>query len=358
MNWNNGQSTLTFQTQNPSTSLTPGHVNQTAFTGAPYEVLGGTVNFNLSRDEFSFFSTRAYGITAGSAQNFPDFELEPHNWLRLTVTPDLENRLVNVAFNVMMLNGQEVPFCPRARVRARRRPVPAERVPPHGQHDRAGGRAPGLLDPLQLLVLLRRPCGRGHRAGDPLGRGRGLQRGVLRAVAHQHLLRDVDFVDYTAQISIAHEPHAARHDLRADGQHHGPPAASSRRDLRGLESTVRTSPSLTRVPLRGTVYGSVYRASDVTIVGPNMGAMPVASFTFPNVDLTNPASTTTYTIPTALPVGSYQILGFIDDLGTADPSNPSPATNEPVTLPIGAYTMACARQPATVEFALLLPAGQ
>ena len=86
--------------------------------------------------------------------------------------------------------------------------------------------------------------------------------------------------------------------------------------------------------------------------------MSLADFHFSNVDITDPNNLMSYTVPTSLPVGSYQILGFMDINDDADAGNASPDVGEPVTLPIGAYSMQCAVQPVTVEFALLLPPGQ
>ncbi len=99
----------TFSTENPRTSLEAGLVNTPAFAGDPWEKIAGTVYFALSRDEFGFFSHRAYGTTTGAAQNFHDFQLVPHNWLRLTVTPDVADEMVNVAFEVVTLSGERIP---------------------------------------------------------------------------------------------------------------------------------------------------------------------------------------------------------------------------------------------------------
>ena len=52
------------------------------------------------------------------------------------------------------------------------------------------------------------------------------------------------------------------------------------------------------------------------------------------------------------------LLGFLDADGNADPDDPSPDVNDPVMIPIGGYTLACAEHPVVVEFAILLPEGQ
>ena len=45
--------------------------------------------FHLTKDDFDYFVDHAYGKDATAAQNFNDFALVPHTWLRLTVTPHL-----------------------------------------------------------------------------------------------------------------------------------------------------------------------------------------------------------------------------------------------------------------------------
>ena len=64
-----------------------------------------------------------------------------------------------------------------------------------------------------------------------------------------------------------------------------------------------------------------------------------------------------YPLGTDLPAGSYQILGFMDIDGNADPNDPQPDEGDPVMIPIGGYELACAVQPVTAEFAIVLPPG-
>jgi hypothetical protein len=110
--------------------------------------------------------------------------------------------------------------------------------------------------------------------------------------------------------------------------------------------------------LTGPIWGSVYRASDVTITGPIGDAQPVASFHFEGVDVTGGPSAMEYTIDTPLPGGQqYQILGFMDTDGNASPTDAGPDQGDPVMIPIGGFPMQCAQQHITAEFALLLPAG-
>ena len=117
--------------------------------------------------------------------------------------------------------------------------------------------------------------------------------------------------------------------------------------------TVRSSGNL-EGSLLGAVYGSIYRTADVTIVGPNAGAEPVASFQFNAVDV----RTTTdgpYVIDTLLPAGDYQVLGFLDSDANADPAAADPDANDPVMIPGRPVHVECAEQTATIRFSLLLP---
>jgi hypothetical protein len=122
-------------------------------------------------------------------------------------------------------------------------------------------------------------------------------------------------------------------------------------------STVRTSPNAPS-PIAGPIWGSVYRAADVTIGGPRPGTTAVANFHFTGVDVSAGPSAMEYTIDTQLPGGQqYQILGFMDSDGNADPMDPGPDVGDPVMIPIGGFPMQCAQQHITAEFGLLLPSG-
>ena len=101
--------------------------------------------------------------------------------------------------------------------------------------------------------------------------------------------------------------------------------------------------------------GGVHRAEDVVGTGPKEGARAVASFAYEDVDLTDPENLAVFPIDTQLLAGQYQILGFIDIDGNADPNNPDPDRGDPVTIPIGDYELSCAEQPVRVEFAILRP---
>ena len=124
---------------------------------------------------------------------------------------------------------------------------------------------------------------------------------------------------------------------------------------RGLVQTALDGVRALDGELTGNIWGSVFRAADVSGTGPRDGAQAVASFAFEDVDLTDPEALQTFRIDTQLTAETYQILGFIDIDGNADPMSPAPDPGDPVTIPIGAYRLDCAVQPVKVEFAILRP---
>ena len=342
-----------FITAAPRTSLTPGAVNTAAFGGESYEQLSGTVFFTLSVDEFSFFSNRAYGITSGALQNFSDFRLQPHNWLRLTVTPRLADELVDVGFEVIAMDGSRVPFA-----RAPASVVAGEQFQQNvirmvDDMLAAEAAAPGSSRPFEVSFYYDDPEGGG--VVSVIAEGRGGVFGIAYAVASPaRALEDVDFVPYQGEVRIPDSIPTPQTCVEMGSTE----ALSGRFHIRfDASSTVRGSALLTN-PLVGNVWGSVYRAADVTINGPNEGASPVASFAFENVDITGGLSATTYDIDTLIPGGNYQILGFMDIDMNADLANADPDQGDPVAIPIGGFPMRCADEPITVEFALLLPPGR
>ncbi len=57
----------------------------------------------------------------------------------------------------------------------------------------------------------------------------------------------------------------------------------------------------------------------------------------------------------ALPAGDYQLLGFMDSDGNADPNSPSPDAYDPVLIPGTIHTIACDTQSTSLSFPLLRP---
>jgi hypothetical protein len=344
---------LRFRTSAPQTSLSPGMVNTPAFTGDPYETLSGTVFFELDRDEFSFFTNRAYGVSAGALQNFQDFHLLPHDWLRLTVTPHLENEDVNVAFEVITVDGRRVPFA-----QAPASIVAGEQFQENvfslvDTMNTAEAAMPGSSTAWEAPFYYDDPSGGGVVSVIAQG-NHGVFSIAYAVAAPARALVDTDFVPYQGMVDIP--DHIPTPQTCAE--------LGSVDALSGVfmmhfdaSSTLRSSPSAPH-PLAGPIWGSVYRAADVTITGPRDGTSPVASFHFEGVDISSGPSTMELTIDTELPGGQqYQILGFMDTDGNADPMDPGPDVGDPVMIPIGGFPMQCAQQHITAEFALLLPAG-
>ncbi|MBX3274893.1 MAG: hypothetical protein KF729_31810 [Sandaracinaceae bacterium] len=348
-----GEARLIVTTENPRTSLRAGAINTAAFQGSPHEMIGGTVTFpDISRDEFEFFTSRAYGVSAASDQNFDDFELQPYDWLRITVRPQLEQGMVDVAFDVVFLDGTRVPFArsPASYVAGEQFRENVFRLVDN--MNRAEAEAPGSSSDFTAPFHYDDPAGGGVVRVIATGeRGRFYIAYAVDSPVHE--LRDVDFVPYVGNPLAALEVTPPRG--RASCEERGSVAADA-----GLLSlrfdasdAVRNSASLA-APLRGTFHGDVYRAADVTISGPRDGAEPVASVSFEGVDVTEGVSAERFALPAALPSGRYQVLGFLDIRGHGARE---PVAGDPVTLPIGAIALECAAQEAVVELALLLPEG-
>jgi hypothetical protein len=165
-------------------------------------------------------------------------------------------------------------------------------------------------------------------------------------------LDDLPFVAYQGEITIPEDWDAPPPDCAELGAED---AESGRFEITFLPSTTVRGSDL-KAPLRGTVYGSVYRAEDVKITGPIEGAEAVADLRVPDVDAVDGPSEP-YLLDVELEAGAYQILGFLDIDGNADPAAPDPDEGDPVMIPIGGYQLACDVHPITAEFAIVLPAG-
>ncbi|MFN3197395.1 MAG: hypothetical protein ACE366_03085 [Bradymonadia bacterium] len=345
------QSSFTVKTETPPTSLLSGKVNAPAFTGDPYETIGGTVFFELARDQFDFFVGRAYGVSAGANQNFSDFYLLPHNWLRLTVTPMLEDELVDVAFDVVTLDGSRVPFA-RA---------PASFLAGEQFEQNVLRMVDNMMAQEELMPGSSTRWTVPFHYDDPDGGGlvkviatgeKGVFRIAYAVDAPNNYLRPVDFLGYQGELDLPdtlEAPETSCADLGSEDA-----AQGQFRVTFDASTTIRNNENLDG-PLRGNIYGSVFKAEDVRGTGPIEGARSVASFQFEDVDLTDPDDLQAFELPERLLAGEYQILGFIDIDGNADLDDPDPDSGDPVTVPIGSYPLECAVQPVTVEFAIPRP---
>ncbi len=338
----------------PRTSLIKGNINQPYLSGAPFESIYGLVNFSLSRDQFDFFSTRAYGLSAGANQNFSDFLLLPHRWLRLTVTPLLDDLTVDVGFEVVTVDGRrlDIARAPASVLAGEQFRETVFRMVDN-MND-AEQRQPGSSMPWSVPFYYDDPASGG--VVEVLAQGSEGEFRIAYAVETPvNQLLDTDFLAYQGTVEIPENWDAARPTCSELGSS---TALEGNFVLRfNASSTVRKSNNLDG-PLRGTVIGSIFRAEDVTITGPIKGAKAVYGFRFDDVDVTSlDGSPASYSIPVTLGAGDYQILGFMDTDDNEAFGDGGPDVNDPVMIPIGTYALECATQPVTVEFALLLPDG-
>lgn len=337
--------------QGPTTSLLPDQINEAATEGAPYETVYGLVWFDVDRDQFDFFANRAYGISAGKSQNFKDFELVPHNWLRLTVTPELDQDRVSVGFDVVTTDGRRIPVAkaPASLVAGEQFMQTVFRMAENTEAQEAA--APGSSTPWEVPFYYDDPDGGG--VVEVIAQGEAGRTQIAYSIeSPANELEDLPFVPYQGTVEVPEDWDAPPPPCSELGSTE---ADEGQLDIRfAPSSTVRGSEL--KAPLRGTVYGSVFRAQDVKITGPIEGAEAVASLEVPDVDVTEGPSEP-YRLDVDLPAGSYQILGFLDIDGDADPDAPDPDEGDPVMIPIGGYELTCAVQPVTAEFAIVLPAG-
>jgi len=344
-------STLEVKAQGPTTSLSRNRVNQAATSGRPFETIYGLVWFGVARDQFDFFANRAYGLSAGKAQNFKDFELVPHNWLRLTVTPQLDQDRVDVAFEVVTLDGKRIPVAkaPASLVAGEQFMQTVFRMADNTEAQEKA--KPGSSTPWEVPFYYDDPDGGG--VVEVIAQAKEGKTQIAYSIeSPAHQLDDVPFVPYAGKVVVPKDWDAPPPSCKATGSAAAP---KGKFDITfDPSSTVRGSDL--KAPLKGTVYGSIYKASDVKITGPLPGTKAVANIHQEGVDTVDGPSKP-YLQDTVLPSGNYQVLGFMDIDGNADPADPAPDEGDPVMIPIGGYDLECARQAITAQFAIVLPAG-
>lgn len=335
----------------PTTSLSDDNTNTAATSGKPYETVYGLVWFGVEKDQFDFFANRAYGLSAGKSQNFKDFELVPHNWLRLTVTPQLDQQRVSVAFEVVTLDGRRIPVAkaPASLVAGEEFMQTVFRMEDNmAAQEKA---KPGSSTPWQVPFYYDDPDGGG--VVEVIAEGKDGKSQIAYSIeSPAHELDDLPFLAYQGKVVVPKDwdkPAPTCKDL-------GSKAATTGRFSITYQPSSTVLGSKLKAPLKGTIYGSVYKASDVKITGPLPGTHPVAQIRVPAADEISGKSKP-FLLSTELPAGQYQILGFQDIDGNADPSSPSPDPGDPVMIPIGGFGLACAVQPVTAEFAIVLPPG-
>ncbi len=345
---NLGVFSLVLDVSSPTTNLAPGKIGTAATSNAPYDSVAGTVYFHMTQDDFDYFVQHAYGTAATVGQNFSNFELVPHTWLRLTVTPHLEQKFVNVAFNVAPLNGG-------AQVPVTQSPASVlagstfQALVDHNMSTMSAQEAakPGSSYPFQVPFYYDDPNGGGIVQVIVDG-NQGVYVVDYAIQSPRHTLTEVPFNAYKPV--VFNPPDAA---ANAGCDQLGNPgivlASSGAFDITFTVSSVITNSKSLTVPLVGDIQCSTYKASDVTVAGPNNNAVPLQSFTVKDASFVAGAPAPHY-LTADMPAGQYQIL-----CGQDIHHNGTIGYGDPVTIPIGALTLACNLNPVTVQFALLDP---
>jgi hypothetical protein len=330
------------------TSLDQDKIGMAADTSEPFDTVAGTVSFHMSKDDFDYFSDHAYGTGSVGRQNFTDFALVPHEWLRLNVDPHLDKKFVNVGFELLGLDGKRIPIAK----------APASIL--------AGKVFQTLVDRNMTSMLVEEAAAKGSSTpwrvpfyyDAPVGGGvvqviaegsQGIFDVAYAVESPRHTLKDVAFLEYEP-VDIPDEDPLAEATCDKLGDPSIVLADKGTLDITFKASDVlKKSPDL-KVPLKGTIYCSIYAAKDVTVTGPRPDVVSIQDFTL-DADLgAEPAPTF---VSQVLHAGEYQLLCAQDlnGSGGADPG-------DPVTLPIGSFPVACNVNPSTVEFALLYPKDQ
>ena len=342
-----GVYSLVLDVASPPTNLTAGKIGTPVSTADPYDTVDGTVWFHLTKDDFDFFASHAYGSDGTAAQNFHDFALEPHDWLRLNVDPHLQDKYVSVGFEVLSKDGTRTPIAkaPASILAGSLFQAMVDRSMKTMLSQEAA--KAGSSTPWQVPFFYDAPVGGGVVQVIAQGAA-GVFQIAYAVEAPQHTLVDVPFVAYENVNVTPPDPSASQACDKLGNAGIVPSSQGAFSITFTASDVVRNSPDLHQ-PLVGDIDCSVFHAEDVTIAGPKMGAQEVNEFVVPHADLTDPQKPPTY-LTGIYPAGDYQILCNQDFNGNANVD-----VGEPITLPIGAFTVACNVNPVTVQFALLDP---
>jgi hypothetical protein len=342
-----GTFSLVLDVSSPATNLAIGKVGTAATSTVPYDSIAGTVWFHLSKDDFDYFVQHAYGADTTAGQNFSDFALVPHNWLRLTVTPHLSQQYVNVAFQVLTQSGTRVPIAQApASVLAG---TTFQTLVDHNMSTMLAQEAakPGSSYPWTAPFYYDAPAGGG--VVQVIAQGTAGVFVVDYAVqSPRHTLTEVPFNAYKPVVIVPPEAGAT-----AACNKLGNPgivtASQGAFDITFTISSVLMNSADAGPPLVGDIQCQTYAAADVTVTGPNPGAVALQNFTLPNASFL-PGAPAPHYLTSNLPDGVYQIL-----CGQDIHHDGNIEGGDPVTLPIGGFTIACNVNPVTVQFALLDP---
>jgi hypothetical protein len=343
-----GVFSLVLDVASPTTNLAASKIGTAASSTAPYDSVAGTVYFHMTQDDFDYFVQHAYGTAAAVGQNFDNFELAPHNWLRLTVSPHLTQKYVDVGFKVLTTSGTYIPVAQ----------APASVL--------AGATFQALVDHSMSTMNAQEATKAGSSSpfsipfyyDDPSGGGvvqvivqgtTGIYVVDYAVQSPRHPLTEVPFNPYKPVVFTP--PDAA---VNASCDQKGNPgivlASSGAFDITFTVSTeVVSGAALAKLPLVGDIFCSTYKTTDVTVEGPNPGAVALQNFQVKGASF-EPGAPVPHYLTGDLPDGSYQIL-----CGQDLHHNANIGFNDPVTIPIGGITLACNLNPITVQFALLDP---
>ncbi len=341
-----GVFSLIIDVTTPRTSLEDGKIGTAVESFKAYDTVAGTVWFHMTKDDFDFFVDHAYGKGATTKQNFSDFTLVPHDWLRLTVDPHLNDKFVAVGFELVTVDNRRVAVAkaPASILAGSVFQAMVDRNMSNMLEQEIN--VPGSSTPWRVPFYYDAPEDGG--VVQVIAEG---QKGIF-SVAYsiespRHELSDVPFVEYQpVEIPPPDPSQTASCEKLGDPSIVLAPKGTLNITFKASD-VILNSPNLMG-PLQGTIYCSVFHASDVNVTGPKEGAQSIEDFTVPNADLkaTPPPTFTTGEFF----AGEYQVLCAQDIDSSGDAS-----TGDPVTVPIGSYTIACNKNPTTVEFAILNP---
>lgn len=341
-----GTFSLVLDVSSPTTTLTMGKIGEAAAATAPYDSIAGTVFFHMTKDDFDYFVQHAYGTAATVGQNFEDFELVPHNWLRLTVTPHLTDKFVDVGFKVLANDGTRIPVAqaPASVLAGATFQALVDRSMATMNAQEAA--KPGSSYPFQIPFYYNDPNGGGVVQVIVQGT-QGVYVVDYAVQSPRHALKEVPFNAYKTVIFTP--PDAA---ANASCNQLGNPgivlAPSGAFDITfTMSSVILSNPPAE--PLVGDIQCGTYKASDVTAGGPNPGVSAIQNFTVKGASF-QPGAPAPHYLTANMPAGQYQIL-----CGQDIHHNGNVGFGDPVTIPIGSLTLACNLNPVTVQFALLDP---
>jgi hypothetical protein len=342
-----GVFSLVLDVASPTTNLATDKIGQPATNNAPYDSVAGTVYFHMTKDDFDYFVQHAYGTAASVGQNFENFELVPHTWLRLTVTPHLSQKFVDVGFKVAATDGTLTPVAQApASVLAG---ATFQTLVDHAMATMNAQEAAkaGSSIPFQIPFYYDDPSGGGVVQVLVVGT-QGVYVVDYGIQSPRHPLTDVPFNAYKPVVFNPPDAsaNAACDQLGNPGIVLAPQGAF---DITFSVSSVITGDTSNTLPLVGDIFCSTYNASDVTVAGPNPGAVAVQNFVVNNASF-QPGAPVPHYLTSNIPAGSYQIL-----CGQDIHHNGNIGYGDPVTIPIGGVPLACNINPITVQFALLDP---